>query len=231
MIAAGDGGSFEGTLVLPDTARGPGVLLLQEIFGVGDFLLAKADELAGLGYVVLCPDVFWRVEPGVSLAHDDAALARGMGLAGRYASEIPEDTRVGDLLAALDHLRALDEVSGPTAVVGYCLGGFLAYLAAARGAPDACVSYYGSGVAARLDEAARITCPTLFHFGGSDPYVPIADVEAVAAAFAGRPDVEVHVQPDAGHAFENLFAPAFADPDAAARSWPVTVGFLKERLG
>jgi carboxymethylenebutenolidase len=197
---------------------------------VGDFLVARATELAELGYVVLCPDVFWRVEPGVALPHEEAAMGQAFDYMGRFAA-IPAEVTSGDLLAALAHLRSLPEVTGPVAVMGYCLGGRLAYEVAVAGDPDACVSYYGSGIADELDGAERITCPILFHFGGSDPYLPIEQVEAISAAFSDRPDAEVHVQPEAGHAFENSFAPMFSDPPAAAVSWPITLGFLARTLG
>lgn len=221
---------FEGTLVLPESGRGPGIVLFQEVFGVGEFLLAKAAELAGLGYVVLCPDVFWRVRPHVALAHDEAALAEAMALAGEYQA-IPQETRVRDLVASFATLRSLPETTGRAGVMGYCLGGLLAYLVALEADPDACVSYYGSGVADLVGAADRITCPTLFHFGGKDPYLPADQVAKVASAFEGRSEVTVRIEPEAGHAFENLFAPAFANEAAAARSWPVTVAFLREHLG
>jgi carboxymethylenebutenolidase len=228
QVAAPDGGSFDAHAFLP-AGGGPGILLLQEIYGVGEFLASKATELAGLGYTVLCPDVFWRVEPNVSLAHDDAGLERAFELFGRFG-KIPSDVTIGDLLAGLASLRRIPEVTGKVAVMGYCLGGRLAYEVAAAGDPDACVSYYGSGIAAELDLAPSVTCPVLFHFGGADPYIGRDDIDRVAAAFASRGDVEVVVQENAGHAFENSFAAAFSDPDAAAASWPVTLAFLDRTL-
>lgn len=227
-VPARDGGSFDARTFCA-AQPGPGIVLFQEIYGVGDFLRDKAARLAELGYTVLCPDVFWRVEPNVSLAHDDAGLAQGFDYMGRFA-EIPAEVTRGDLLAALEHLRTLPEVAGPVASMGYCLGGRLAFEVAADGSPDACVSYYGSGIANELDLVPQVTCPVLFHFGGADPYIPRADIEAIAAAFAGRTNVEVVVQEEAGHAFENLYAPQFADPVAAAASWPVTVDFLARTL-
>jgi carboxymethylenebutenolidase len=208
---------------------GPGVLLLQEIYGVEEFMQSRASTLSGLGYTVLVPDVFWRVERNVSLAHDEAALEAAFGYMGRFA-EIPKEVTTSDLVAALTHLKSLPEVTGKVAVMGYCLGGRLAYEVAAASDPDACVSYYGSGIAAELTLAERITCPVLFHFGGSDPYIPREEIDAVIAAFAGRPGTEVVVQEQAGHAFENSFAPMFSDPDAAAASWPVTLDFLERTL-
>jgi carboxymethylenebutenolidase len=229
-VTAHDGGTFAATAVLPDGGRGPGVLLFQEIFGVNDFLLSKADELAQQGYVVLCPDVFWRVEPGVSLPHDESALQQAFGYVQAWGEKVPDEDKVADCGAALDHLVSMPEVEGPVAVMGYCLGGMLAYRTASRFAPDACVSYYGSGVADLFRAGEQPTCPTLFHFGGSDPYIPEEQVFVLREGLAHRTDVEVHVQDGAGHAFENFLAPQFHDPVAAATSWPKTVEFLERHL-
>jgi carboxymethylenebutenolidase len=234
-ITAPDGGTFAGHLAVPDRGSGPGILLLQEIFGVNDFLKAKADDLAALGYVVLCPDVFWRVEPGVSLPHDEAALGQAFGYMERFMANGMAEAP-GDLAAALAHLRALPEVGGregagqKVGVMGYCLGGRLAYEVGVGGDPDAVVSYYGSGIATRLDDAGNITCPAIFHFGGSDPFIPNEEVDAIRAAFEHRDDVELHVQQEAGHAFENHLAEQFSNPAAAAKSWPLTVEFLERTL-
>ncbi|HVC15448.1 MAG TPA: dienelactone hydrolase family protein [Acidimicrobiales bacterium] len=227
-VTAPTGDRFDAHAFVPDES-GPGVLLLQEIYGVGEFLQAKATLLAGLGYAVLVPDVFWRVERNVSLAHDEEALQIAFGYMGRF-SEIPKDVTTGDLVAALRHLRMLPEVRGKVAVLGYCLGGRLAYEVAAAADPDACVAYYGSGIAAELDVADDVKCPVLFHYGGSDPYIPREEIDAVTSVFVGRPGTEVVVQEQAGHAFENSFAPMFSNPEAAAASWPVTLDFLDRTL-
>jgi carboxymethylenebutenolidase len=227
---APDGDRFDTTVVLPDAGTGPGILLFQEIFGVNDFLLGKAKDLAALGYVVSCPDVFWRIQRNVCLPHDEQSMEAAFGYVGRYVGEVADDTKVGDLVGALAHLRAMPEVQGKVATMGYCLGGLLAYLVAAAGDPDACVSYYGSTTAQRLDLAPAITCPILFQFGSEDTYIPASEIEQIEAAFARRPDAQVHVHAGAGHAFENLLAPLFANADAAARSWPITVDFLARNL-
>lgn len=227
-VTAPDGGWFDAHAFVPEEG-GPGILLLQEIYGVSEFLKAKATLLAGLGYSVLCPDVFWRVERNVALEHDEEGLERALGYSSQF-SEIPPETTTADLVAALGHLRSLPEVTGKVAVMGYCLGGRLAFEVAAAGDPDACVSYYGSGIAAELELAEQISCPVLFHFGGADPYIPREDVDAVAAVFSARPGSEIVVQEQAGHAFENSFAPMFSNPEAAAASWPVTLAFLQRTL-
>ena len=230
-ITAADGATFSGHLTVPDTGHGAGILLLQEIFGVGDFLTAKANDLAELGYVVLCPDVFWRVQPNIALAHDDAALQEAFGYMTRYQEEVPEGTKAADLGAALDHLRALPEVGGQkVAAMGYCLGDHLAFAIGCHFSPDAVVSYYGSGIVDRLSEAETLTCPVIFHFGGNDPFIPNEQVDAIRAHLDHRPNVEIYVQHGAGHAFENFLAAQFHDPSAAAASWPLTVDFLAREL-
>jgi len=228
LVSAPDGGELDAHAFVP-SAPGPGILLLQEIYGFGDFLRAKATLLAGLGYAVLVPDVFWRVERNVSLPHDDDGLQVAFGYAERFA-QIPAATTTGDLVAALEHLRALPEVDGKVGVLGYCLGGRLAYEVAAAGHPDACVAYYGSGIGDELASAKDITCPMLFHYGGADPYISRQEIDAVTAEFGGRPDAEIVVQEQAGHAFENSFAPMFSNPEAATASWPVTLAFLERTL-
>jgi carboxymethylenebutenolidase len=229
-ITSTDDREFAAELVLPPSGRGPGIILFQEIFGVNDFLLGKAKDLADLGYLVCCPDVFWRIEPGVSLPHDEIGLQRGMTIAGRWMQEVPDEMKLADMLAVLKALRDEPSVSGPVGVVGYCFGGTAAYLLAAHGDPAACVSYYGSGIANQLELLPSITCPVLFHFGGNDPYIPREHVEQIKTACEGRSNAQVRIEPEAGHAFENLLAPAFSDPEAASRSWPATVEFLRQHL-
>lgn len=232
QVAAPDGsGEFDVTIVVPDSGTGPGVLLLQEIFGVGEFVIAKADALAAEGFVVSCPDVFWRLERGFAVPHDETGLGDAFDRVTRWSELVDDATKAADLLAALAHLRSLPEVEGrKAAAMGYCLGGRLAYEIAVAGDPDAIVSYYGSGIADRLTDAERVTCPTLFHFGSDDAFIPNEQVDAIGSAFAGRDDVTVVVQEGAGHAFENLYAPAFANEAAAARSWPLTLDFLRRTL-
>lgn len=221
-------GHFDLHVWLPERGTGPGILLVQEIFGVGAYIKAVAARLARAGYVVGAPDLFWRIEPGWAVDHDDEGLAAAFAMAQRFDAE----TGVADAVAALDDLRSLAEVRGTCGVVGFCLGGTIAHLVAAGADPDAVVSYYGSGVADSLDRLAEITCPVLYHFGGDDAFIPAADVDRVVAAVAadGRDTVRVEVQPGAGHAFDNHEAPAFHDANAAAAAWAVTITFLAQHL-
>ena len=231
QVAAPDGsGSFAAHVTVPDAGRGPGIVVIHEIFGVNEYITATCRRLAELGYVALAPDLFWRIAPGLDLAHDEEGLARAVENVTRFDAE----AAVGDVAAALDHLRALPEVQGGAGVFGFCLGGTLAYLFAAtarvdeRG-PDAVVSYYGSAVNRMLDLAPRVECPVLFHYGAEDPYIPTEQIDEVEQAFAGRRDVVLH-RYAAGHAFSNWDAPSMYDEAASRVAWERTLRFLDEIL-
>ncbi|REE96780.1 dienelactone hydrolase family protein [Thermomonospora umbrina] len=219
-------GVFDLYVWLPERGTGPGVLLIQEIFGVGDHLRGVAEDLARLGYVVAAPDLFWRIRPGWASDADPEGIQRSMEVSAQFDGE----QGVADLEAALDHLAGLPEVTGGTATLGFCLGGWLAYFLAAR-RPDlaALVSFYGSQVPGALDLATQIRCPAQFHFGGSDPYIPREDIARVERAVAAMPDAEIHVEEEAGHAFHNP-SPVFHHAAAADRAWRLTEEFLARRL-
>ncbi|HEY7015399.1 MAG TPA: dienelactone hydrolase family protein [Streptosporangiaceae bacterium] len=219
-------GSFDLTVWLPAEGTGPGLLLIQEIYGVSDYIRAVADDLAGLGYVVGAPDLFWRLEPGYQAAHDDAGLTRSLEMGSRFDAA----QGVADSAAALEHLASLPEVEGGLGIIGFCLGGTIAYFLAGQIEVGAVVSFYGSGIADNLDTLDRISSPLQFHFGGSDPYIPRDQVASVEAASAGRDNVEIHVEEDAGHAFHNRKAPMFHVPEPAARAWHRTEEFLQRHL-
>jgi carboxymethylenebutenolidase len=126
--------------------------------------------------------------------------------------------------------RSLPEVDGGTGVLGFCLGGSIAYFLAAQGGLDAAVSFYGSAVPGNLDALDRIGIPLQLHFGGSDPYIPRDLVARVEAAAATHAHVELHVEEDAGHAFHNRKAPMFYVPAPAARAWRRAEEFLQRHL-
>lgn len=226
-ITARDGETFNGHVALPATGSGPGLLLIQEIGGVNSYIKAVAERLAELGYVVLAPDAFWRVEPNFSVeAFTESTLADCMRVAGQFDQE----QGLADFGSALEHLRELPEVDGGVGVIGFCFGGTQTFLMAADYDLDVAVSYYGSGVAASIDRASDVECPLLFHFGGQDPYLPSDQVDTIKSATASMANIEVLVQPDAGHAFDNHLSENFWNADAANAAWTRTVGFLAEHL-
>lgn len=223
---AASGGSFDLTIWVPGRGRGPGLLLLQEIFGVGDYIRAVAGDLAALGYVVGAPDLFWRLKPGHVAGHDQDGLAESLELAARFDA----DAGVADAVAAFGRLAAMPEVEGGTGLIGFCLGGSIAVAAAARCAADTVVSFYGSAVPGNLAALDSIRGPLQLHFGGADPYIPRDQVARVEAAAAGRANVEIHVEEDAGHAFHNRVAPMFYQPEPARRAWQRAEEFLRRTL-
>lgn len=209
----------------PPSGSGPGLLLIQEIFGVGPYIRAVADRLAAAGYVVGAPDLFWRFAPGWEAGHDQAGLEASLAQVGNL--DFP--AAIGDCATALGSLAVLDEVSGTPGVIGFCLGGTLAWAVAVAGDPAVCVSYYGSGVASMLDGIDAVSCPTLFHFGNADAYIPNDDVEAVNTAIDGRSGFVLNVE-NAGHAFDNHESAMFWNESAAQAAWAKTTAFFGEHL-
>jgi carboxymethylenebutenolidase len=227
QVAAADGGRFAAHVAVPHGGSGPGVLVFQEIFGVNAYVRDVCARLAEMGMVAMAPDVFWRTEPEVELeGHDDETLKHAM----RLGKALDIDVAVQDMIAALTHLRSLPETTGRTGVLGFCMGGTLAFLVATRGDPDVCVSYYGSGVPGLISELPAAHCPIVFHFGGQDPVIPQERVAAVADAVRERSDVVVRVAPGGGHAFDNPASGPSYDADEAASAWAVTVMALEDAL-
>jgi len=222
-VTIDDDDAMDLDLWLPDAGHGPGLLLIQEIFGVGAYIRAVAERLAEVGYVVGAPDVFWRFAPGWVADHDESGLAASMA---QVANLDPEQA-VADCLAACAALDDLDEVTGSPGVIGFCLGGTLAFGVAVAGEPAVCISYYGSGVPSMIDRLDVVSCPTLLHFGAEDPYIPAEGVEAVAEAISARRDVVLNVEL-AGHAFDNHEADMFYVEPAAKAAWAKTIAFLAE---
>ena len=214
-IKAQDGGQFKGYLALPhhadQGAKGPGIVLIQEIFGVNAHIRGVADQYASDGYTVLAPDLFWRMQPMVDLGYGEGDFQKGVG----YMQKLDFAAAVKDLAATAATLRNLPQCSGKVASVGYCMGGMLSYLCAANAGVDAAVCYYGGGIHTKLEEAGKIKCPILFHFAGSDAHIPLSAVESVKQTFAGREGARIDVYPGVGHGFNCWDRPAYNQQSAA----------------
>jgi carboxymethylenebutenolidase len=205
----------------PDQAPKAAILLIQEIFGVGPYIRAVAERLASAGYLVGAPDVFWRFAPNWEAGHDQTGLTESMA----KVQQMDFPTAVGDCIAALGHLSAAEGIDRAPGVVGFCLGGTLAWAVAANAEPSVCVSYYGSGVPSMLGMIEQVQCPTLFHFGNADAFIPNDGVDAVGAAIAGREGFVLNVE-DAGHAFDNHESDMFWNEAASKAAWAKTIAFL-----
>jgi carboxymethylenebutenolidase len=229
QITAADGGAFEAYCAVPDTGSGPGILLFQEIFGINDNMRGLAERLAGEGYLVLVPDMFWRLEPRFE-RKDESGMADAFAMVQRFDPE----QGASDIAATHAHLLGMAECTGTVGAVGFCLGGTLAFACAARSRVDgrgidAAVSYYGSGNNDLLPLLDGVSCPIMFHYGADDPFIPPEKIDEVEQAIAGRPDATLH-RYAAGHAFSNWDAPSMYQQEAAELAWERTLAFFGQHL-
>ena len=196
-IEGGDG-AFGAYVALPASTPAPGLVVAQEIFGVNAVMRGICDWLAGAGYVACCPDLFWRIEPGIQITDKTPAeWERAFELFGLF----DVDKGIDDMKATLAQLRGHEACNGKAGSVGYCLGGKIAYLMATRSDADANVSYYGVGLDELLGEAAQITRPLMLHVASKDQFVPPEAQDKIMAGLAGHAQVTLHVYDGQDHAF------------------------------
>jgi carboxymethylenebutenolidase len=228
QIRSHDGAEFPGHLALPELGSGPGMVVIQEIFGVNAYIKSVCNRLTSMGYVALAPDLYWRLGLGIAIEETEPdGMQKALGSVGRLDFARAAD----DATAALEHLQGLPEVTGGKAgSLGFCLGGGLAYMVATLSNPVTCVSYYGSAIPDALGLAGQVQCPILFHFGGADDRIPQEKQLAVSVAFAKHPGTEFHVHEGAGHAFDNHNAAFVYNERADREAWTQTADFLKRTL-
>jgi carboxymethylenebutenolidase len=228
-------GDMPAHLWLPATGSGPGILLLQEIFGVSRYIEQRAQDLAALGYVVVAPELYWRL--GVSKVDEGPeAMDTAFGLLQQmdWTAAVEESSR------AVQVLRGRDEVVGGVGIVGFCLGGGLAFEVASGTEVDALVSYYGSALPDLLGIShadprvsaigpGAVTAPSLHHFGLADQFLTRPVVEQVQALLEPLDHVTWFSYETADHAFDN---PDFFlhDADASALAWGRTSDWLTQHL-
>ncbi|MDO9413260.1 MAG: dienelactone hydrolase family protein [Pseudolabrys sp.] len=194
-----------------------GIVVVQEIFGVNHHIRAVCDKFASLGYVAIAPAVFDRFERNFESGYspDEVAHARS------FIGNVHFGKMMHDLTAAKNEIKD----AGPFGVVGYCLGGTAAYLAACKlEGISAAVGYYGGGVVKFIDE--QPACPVQLHFGSEDHGIPLTDVETIKAK---RPELDVYVYEGAAHGF-NCDERASYHKDAAALAWTRTEAFLAKNV-
>ncbi len=223
-----DGGELPVRRWLPEAGTGPGVVVVQEIFGLSPYILDRCAGLAEAGYVVYAPDLYWRL-PSPPEFDETSPEWVAQGVAA--SSGLDRATTAADTSATLDALRGAPEVTGPVAFVGFCFGGGVAFEVSATNPPDALVAYYGSSLPHLLHLAPRVTCPSLHHFGTADAWIPMDVVTQIRdAVTAGRDDVEFELYDGANHAFDNPH-PLFHHAEASAVAWERTLAFLARHLG
>lgn len=226
-VKAADGGRFMAYLAQPKSGGGPGLVLIQEIFGVNAVMRTTADSFAAQGYMVLCPDLFWRQEPGIQITDKtEAEWAKAFSLFGGF----DETKGVSDLAQTLAHLRGLPGCTGKVGSVGYCLGGKLAYLMATRTDADCNVSYYGVGLDGLLDEADKIKKPILLHIAEADEFVPPESQAKVKARLSQVPQATIYSYPGQQHAFARVGGQHWSE-EAAKLANGRTAEFMKKNLG
>lgn len=220
-------GSFDAYLAHPAAPRRPAVVVLHEVFGVNADLRATCDEIAAAGFIAICPELFWRQESRVDLSvRDPTDWERGLALYRGFDL----DAGVRDVEATLAAARTHPQSNGRVGVMGFCLGGLLAYLTAARTRVDAAVAFHGGRTEEFLGESADIDAPLQMHLAGEDEFMTKAAQRSIAAALESNPLCELFSYPGCNHAFARHGGMHF-DADAARVSRARTLEFFNRSLG
>lgn len=225
-IEAADG-RFTALVVRPDDpGPAPVIVVLQEIFGVNAGIRQIAAEYAVQGYIAVCPDLFWRFEPGLSLSeHTEANWKKGFD----YYSRYDFDQGADDILRTVAAAKTLDGGNGKVGLTGYCLGGLMTFLGAARGQPDAAVVYYPGGAERYVGEGGKVACPLLMHLAGEDEYIGHDARATIVEGLSGNPNIEIHVYPGRNHAFARPGGDHYDEADALTANGR-TQAFFRQHL-
>ena len=223
-ISGGDG-EFSAYRAGPKDGSAPGLVVIQEIFGVNSFVKLVADHYGEQGFVVYAPDLFWRMEPGVDLS-PETQFEKALEFMGKFDL----DKGVEDIQTTITALRGDAACAGKVGAVGYCLGGKLAYLTAARTDADASVGYYSVQIETLLGEKANISAPLMLHVAGEDGFVPAEAQRAIHEELDPLDVVTIHDYPDRDHAFARWDHPdAYHEADAKLADGR-TLEFLKAHV-
>ena len=219
-------GDFAAYVARPSNPKAPAIVVLQEIFGVNQVMRDICDDLAAQGYLAVCPDLFWRIEPGVDITDQSEAEWKK---AFELYNAFDIDAGVKDIAATIDHVRALPEVNGKVGAVGFCLGGLLAYLTATRTDADASVAYYGVGIEKHLVESEKQAHPLLMHIAEEDQFVPKEAQALILAQLKNHPQVEIFTYPGRDHAFARQGGEHYDAADAKLAG-DRTLAFFQQHL-
>ena len=220
-------GSFACHVAEPAGNPRAAIIVIQEIFGVNAGIRRKCDRLAEQGYLALAPDLFWRLEPGVELDPDiEPEFQRALGLMGKFN----QDAGIRDIEATIRVARARLGAGGKVGVVGYCLGGRLAFMTAARTDADASVGYYGVGIDNLLGEKHAIANPVLLHVPQEDHFVDKATQQRMHEGLDDSPKVTIYDYPGEDHGFATEFGKRRSE-ESAVLADRRTADFFAEHLG
>ena len=206
IALAQDGGrTFDAYLARPEHGNAPSIMIFTEMFGIGQHNCDMAEDFTRRGFNALIPNLFWRSAYPGELAFAgpdrDAAWAR--------LAALDIDAAGRDIGTAVQWLRAQPFSNGKVFALGFCAGGRMAFVAAARAGVDAAVSFYGMGIAKHDGEFARVSCPVQLHYGLKDPHIPRPEIDAVTRAAAHQPNIDIFLYAEAGHSFFNPIRPGY----------------------
>jgi carboxymethylenebutenolidase len=198
-VAAADGsGQFDALVVEPQKKPAGSVVVIQEIFGVNEAMRKASEWIADLGFIAVCPDLFWRIEPGVQLTDkSEAEWKRAFDLMQRF----DQQKGIDDLKATLAAARKLSGCNGRAGTIGYCLGGRLAFMMAEQSDADVNVSYYGVGLDNLLRDIGRVKTPLIVHIADEDEFFPKEGRQKVFEAVKANPNIRAYTYAGANHAF------------------------------
>lgn len=220
-------GDFFAYVAAPVETPAPAIVVIQEIFGVNQVMRDICAWLAGEGFLAVCPDLFWRIEPGIELTDKtEEEWARAFELFDAFDA----DKGAEDIQATISAVRAHESCNGKVGAIGYCLGGKMAYLTATRTDADASVGYYGVQIDQLLGEAKQISKPLMLHIATEDQFVPKESQQAMIDGLSGNPQVTLHVYEGNDHAFARVGGEHY-DPEAAELANSRSLAFLKQHLG
>jgi carboxymethylenebutenolidase len=220
-------GDFAAYVARPAQSPAPAVVVIQEIFGVNAVMREIADSLAAEGYLAVCPDLFWRIEPGIDITDkSEAEWKRAFELFNAF----DVDAGVKDIDAVIDQVRANPACNGKVGAVGFCLGGLLAFLTATRTDADATAAYYGVGIEKHLAETDKLEQPLLIHIAEEDEFVPKEAQALILQALKNHPQIEIHTYPGRNHAFARHGGEHYDEADAKLANGR-TFTFFKQHLG
>lgn len=226
IATLGDDGFFNAYVARPTSQPKAAILVIQEIFGVNAGIRRKCDKFAEEGYLAVAPDLFWRLEPGIELDPDvEPEFKRALDLMGKF----DQNMGIRDIQATLDHIRKKEGIE-KAGCVGYCLGGRLAFMTAARTNVDATVGYYGVGIDNLLDEREAIANPILLHIPTEDGFVDKDTQAAMHAGLDTHPRATLFDYEGLDHGFATEFGKR-RDEKGAELADTRTDQFFKEHIG
>jgi carboxymethylenebutenolidase len=220
-------GAFSAYVAKPAAESAPVIVVIQEIFGVNQVMRDITDGYAAQGYLAICPDLFWRIEPDIDITdQSEAEWKRAFELFNTF----DVDKGIEDIAATIDQVRDLPGSNGKVGAVGFCLGGLLAYLTATRTDVDAAVGYYAVGLDKHVPEAEKLAVPLMLHIAGEDGFVPKEAQAAIHAALDNQTLIEIHDYPGRDHAFARVGGEHYDAADATKAN-DRTLAFFKAKLG